>query len=62
MNVKKEQKGMNNLVLFINSFLSYLLVFGVFVAVIIFACVCGVTLRKNKNKNAKTVNFEAEEQ
>ena len=53
---------MNNLILFINSFLSYLLVFGVFVAVIIFACVCGVTLRKNKNKGAKTVNFEAEEQ
>ena len=53
---------MNNLVLFINSFLSYLLVFGVFVAVIILSCVCGVTLRKIKNKNAGTASIETEEQ
>ena len=53
---------MDNLVLFINSFLSYLLVFGVFVAVIILASVCGVTARKIKNKNAETASVETEEQ
>ena len=53
---------MNNFILFINSFLSYLLVFGVFVAVIIMSCVCGVTVRKIKNKNAETTSFEKEEQ
>ena len=53
---------MDNLVLFINSFLSYLLVFGVFVAAIIMASVLGVSLRKIKNKNANTVSIETEEQ
>lgn len=53
---------MNNLILFINSFLSYLLVFAVFVAAIILSCVLGVTLRKMKNQKAKTVSIETEEQ
>lgn len=54
---------MENLVLFINSFLSYLLVFIVAVAVIIVAILIGVKLRKNKNaKDANTDNNEIEQQ
>lgn len=53
---------MNNLILFINSFLSYLLVFGVFALAIIAACVLGVTLRKIKNNKVQAVSVDAEEQ
>ena len=40
---------MANLIAFINSFLSYLLLFGICVAVVIAACLIGVRLRRNKD-------------
>ncbi|MBQ8946792.1 MAG: hypothetical protein IJ058_08280 [Lachnospiraceae bacterium] len=40
---------MNNLILFLNSFLSYLLLFVICVAVIIIAVLLGIRLRKNKD-------------
>ena len=43
---------MSNLVAFLNSFLSYLLVFGVFVVIAIVAVAIGITLRKAKNTKA----------
>lgn len=43
---------MTNLILFINSFLSYLLVVAVFVAVIAVAVFAGIKLRKKKNLEA----------
>lgn len=46
---------MQNLILFINSFLSYLLVFFVAVALIIIASLLGIYLRKRSDKaNAET--------
>lgn len=50
---------MANLIAFINSFLSYLLLFGVCVAVVVIACLIGVRLRRNKD--AKTAALEAEQ-
>ncbi len=45
---------MNNLILFLNSFLSYLLLFVLIVALVIIACVIGAKLRKNKDlKNSQ---------
>ena len=49
---------MNNLVLFVNEFLSYALVFVIFVAGMIAAGVIGVSVRKKKNAKAA----ETEEQ
>lgn len=43
---------MSNLVAFLNSFLSYLLLFGVFVVIAIVAVALGITLRKAKNTKA----------
>ena len=40
---------MNNLILFFNAFLSYLLLFVIIVALVIIACVIGVKWRKSKN-------------
>ena len=40
---------MSNLILFLNSFLSYLLVFVIIVALVIIACVIGVKWRKSKD-------------
>ncbi len=40
---------MNNLILFINSFLSYALCFVVIVALVVIACIIGVKLRKKKD-------------
>ncbi len=40
---------MNNLILFFNSFLSYLLLFVIMVALVVIACVIGVKLRKSKD-------------
>lgn len=45
---------MDNLILFINSFLSYLLVFAVFAVCIVISCLLGVTLRKYRNKSSQT--------
>lgn len=53
---------MNNLILFINSFLSYLLVFAVFAVAIVAACFLGVTLRKRKDKKMETAGLSTEEQ
>lgn len=43
---------MSNLILFMNSFLSYLLFFVLIVALVIVACVIGVKWRKSKDAKA----------
>ncbi|MBO5473221.1 MAG: hypothetical protein J6A08_05480 [Lachnospiraceae bacterium] len=43
---------MTNLILFLNSFLSYLLLFVLVVALVIVACVIGVKWRKSKDARA----------
>ena len=43
---------MTNLILFVNAFLSYLLVFVFIVAVVVVACVIGVKWRKSKDAKA----------
>lgn len=44
---------MTNLILFINAFLSYLLIFVLIIALVIVACIIGVKWRKIKDaKNA----------
>ncbi|MCI6713872.1 MAG: hypothetical protein MR523_02885 [Lachnospiraceae bacterium] len=43
---------MTNLILFVNAFLSYLLLFVLVVALVIAACIIGVKLRKNKDAKA----------
>lgn len=43
---------MTNLILFVNSFLSYLLLFVLIVALVIVACVIGVKWRKSKDAKA----------
>lgn len=43
---------MANLILFVNSFLSYLLLFVLIVALVIVACVIGVKWRKSKDAKA----------
>ena len=48
---------MYNLILFINSFLSYLLVFAVIVVVVAVAVAIGITLRKKKD--AKEMALES---
>lgn len=45
-------KQMTNLILFVNAFLSYLLVFVFIVAVVVVACVIGVKWRKSKDAKA----------
>ena len=43
---------MTNLILFVNSFLSYLLIFVFIIALVIIACVIGVKWRKSKDAKA----------
>ena len=43
---------MQNLILFTNGFLEYLIVFAVFVALVLAGVFIGIALRKNKNKKA----------
>lgn len=43
---------MTNLILFVNSFLSYLLCFLLIVALVIVACIIGVKWRKSKDAKA----------
>lgn len=43
---------MTNLILFLNSFLSYLLLFALIVVLVIVACVIGVKWRKSKDAKA----------
>ncbi len=50
---------MNNLILFLNSFLSYLLVFIIIIAVVLLAVFIGIKLRKNSDAKAA---LEAENQ
>ncbi len=40
---------MSNLILFVNAFLSYLLIFVLIIALVIVACVIGVKWRKSKD-------------
>ena len=52
---------MNNLIAFVNEFLSYLLVFVVFVVAMLIAGKIGTTMRKSKNeKEAATAEVEVE--
>lgn len=46
---------MNNLILFVNSFLSYGLLFLFVVVLILIACFIGIGLRKRKDAQLKTV-------
>ena len=43
---------MTNLILFVNAFLSYLLVFVLIVALVIVSCIIGVKWRKSKDAKA----------
>lgn len=43
---------MTNLILFVNAFLSYLLVFLLIVALVVVACIVGVKWRKSKDAKA----------
>ncbi len=52
---KTRQEGdgkMSNFILFVNAFLSYLLLFVLIIAVVVVACIIGVKWRKSKD--AKT--------
>lgn len=52
---------MANLVLFINAFLSYLLLFVLIIALVIVACIIGVKWRKAKDaKNAVAADTQTE--
>ena len=54
---------MNNLILFTNAFLSYLVLFLVFGTLIVIAVFAGIKVRKNKNKKEEieksAANLEA---
>ena len=50
---------MTNLILFLNSFLSYLLLFVLIIALVIVACIIGVKWRKSKDAKA-ALNTETE--
>lgn len=52
---------MTNLILFVNAFLSYLLIFVLIIALVIVACIIGVKWRKSKDAKA-ALNGGAEEQ
>lgn len=55
----REVLAMTNLVLFLNSFMSYLLLVAVFVLVIGIAIFIGIKLRRNKNaKEAAETSLE----
>ncbi len=43
---------MNNLILFVNAFASYLLLFLLIVVLVIVAFICGVKLRRSKDAKA----------
>lgn len=52
---------MTNLILFINAFLSYLLLFVFIIALVIVACIIGVKWRKSKDAK-NTVSAAMEDQ
>ena len=52
---------MANLILFVNAFLSYLLLFVLIIALVIVACIIGVKWRKSKDaKNTVNTGVEAQ--
>ena len=52
---------MTNVILFINAFLSYLLLFVLIIALVIVACIIGVKWRKSKDaKNAANADAEGQ--
>lgn len=52
---------MTNVILFINTFLSYLLLFVLIIALVIVACIIGVKWRKSKDaKNAANADAEGQ--
>lgn len=52
---------MTNFILFINAFLSYLLLFVLIIALVIVACIIGVKWRKSKDaKNAANADAEGQ--
>ena len=53
---------MNNLILFINSFLSYLLVMAVIVILAGIAIFIGIKLRKNKNAKVEQMKAATEQE
>ena len=53
---------MNNLILFINSFLSYLLVMAVIVILAGIAIFIGIKLRKNKNAKVEQMQTAMEQE
>lgn len=53
--------SVNNAVAFTNSFLEYLIVFGVSVVVVIVACVIGASMRKRKNAKLELEAVGAEQ-
>ena len=58
----ERMKQMTNLILFLNSFFSYLLLFIIIVALVIAACVIGAKWRKSKDqKLALSGGGEAEQ-
>lgn len=53
---------MNNLILFVNAFLSYLLLFALIVVLVILACIIGVKWRKSKDRKLAETGEENTEQ
>lgn len=52
---------MTNLILFVNSFLSYLLCFLLIVALVVIACIIGAKWRKSKDAKATAQTAAADE-
>lgn len=50
---------MNNLILFINSFLSYLVTYAVFIVCAVGCALLGIALRKHQNKKEEAANEDA---
>lgn len=50
MRLTGKDEQMTNLILFLNSFFSYLLLFIIIVALVIAACIIGVKWRKSKDQ------------
>lgn len=59
---KKRVLIMSNFISFLNSFLSYFILFGVFVVLALAAVFIGITLRKNKNAKASGIQAESDGQ
>ncbi|MCM1039720.1 MAG: hypothetical protein NC314_11570 [Roseburia sp.] len=51
---------MTNLILFLNSFLSYLLLFVLIIALVIVACIIGVKWRKSKDAKLALTSGDTE--